>query len=406
MRVLLISHTCQSRTEGQPRARALSRIAGLELRVVVPDRWKHYGRWRGADAIIGRASFTLKIEKVRWPWTGPGQFFLHWYPSLRAEIQDFKPDIIDLWEEPWGLVSAQAACLRGRYSEQTRIVCETEQNIDKRLPPPFEQFRSYTLARTDFAIGRSDEAVAVLRNKGYSGPATSIPNAVDAEVFRPMNKAACRRELSLTGFIVGYVGRLVPEKGIEDLVDAVASCPGDVSLLIAGEGPLREALAQRMAAAGRASQLRFLGAVAPEKLPTLMNAIDVLALPSRTTPRWKEQFGRVLIEANACGTPVIGSNSGAIPQVVGAGGLIVCERSPAELARAIRTFADNPGTCREMGEAGRNRVMSWCTWERVAEQIHEVYSQTLSTPSKSITRRLPKQSHALARCYPLSAGRE
>jgi glycosyltransferase involved in cell wall biosynthesis len=87
-----------------------------------------------------------------------------------------------------------------------------------------------------------------------------------------------------------------------------------------------------------------------------MNALDVLVLPSRTTESWKEQFGRVIIEAHACQTPVIGSSSGAIPDVVGAGGMVVPERDPSALAAAMMQMASSPEQRAEMGRHGRAQV--------------------------------------------------
>jgi glycosyltransferase involved in cell wall biosynthesis len=109
-----------------------------------------------------------------------------------------------------------------------------------------------------------------------------------------------------------------------------------------------------------------------------MNAIDVLALPSRTTASWKEQFGRVLIEANACATPVIGSDSGAIPDVIGQGGLVVPEQNPRALADAIESLAREPERARAMGMAGRAQAEAKYTWGRVAEQMHGIYSRMLA----------------------------
>ena len=125
LRVLLISHTCQSRTEGHPRAERLARLPGVDLRVLVPDRWHHYGRWRQPDA-PAEGAFTLEAGRVAWPWAGPAQSYLHWYPGLAGTLRRFRPDVIDLWEEPWGLVSAQACWLRGRLLPQAKIVSETE----------------------------------------------------------------------------------------------------------------------------------------------------------------------------------------------------------------------------------------------------------------------------------------
>jgi glycosyltransferase involved in cell wall biosynthesis len=376
MRVLLISHTSQSRTEGQPKAHFLGRMPGVELRVLVPGRWKHYGRWRLPDLPLSD-HFQYEPARVRLPWLGPAQFYLHHYPDLARTLREFQPDIIDLWEEPWALVSAQACRLRRRLCPSAKVISETEQNILKRLPPPFEQIRRYTLSQADYAVARNAEAVDVIRAKGYRGPATLVPNGVDVELFRPMDREACRRALDLQGFVVGYVGRLVEEKGLDDLVEALAHCPPEVSLLFVGSGPREAPLRAAAERLGIASRVRILPARPLTDLPPLMNAIDVLALPSRTTARWKEQFGRVLIEANACGTPVIGSRSGAIPDVVGQGGLTVPERHPRALAAAIRQLHGNPSGARRMGQLGRQQVEELYTWERVAERMFYVYLKTL-----------------------------
>jgi glycosyltransferase involved in cell wall biosynthesis len=372
MKVLLISHTCISRTEGQPRAEQLARLPGIELCVLAPDRWFLYGEWISAEP-PSQNEFAYQVERIALPWTGPGQWYLHFYPRLALKLRQFRPDIIDLWEEPYGLVSAHACWLRNKVLPNARIVTETEQNILKTLPPPFENFRKYTLRNTDYAVGRSCEAVDVLRAKGYHGPAEAIPNAVDTDFFRPLDRAACREAIGIDGFVIGYVGRLVEEKGVMDIIDALASCNVSVNAIFVGGGPMREPLEARAKELGLAARVRFLGPRPSEQLPRIINAIDALVLVSRTTSRWKEQFGRVIIEAQACGTPVIGSSSGAIPQVVRRGGVIVPEQNPKALAAAVNAFSECPEKRLEMGILGRQQVKSECTWARVAERMKDIY---------------------------------
>jgi glycosyltransferase involved in cell wall biosynthesis len=110
-----------------------------------------------------------------------------------------------------------------------------------------------------------------------------------------------------------------------------------------------------------------------------MNALDVLVLPSRTTARWKEQFGRVIIEAHACATPVIGSDSGAIPAVIGDAGLVFSEGDARAFADAIQTLKNDPECARRMGATGRAQVEAKYTWARVAEQMHFIYKRVLET---------------------------
>jgi glycosyltransferase involved in cell wall biosynthesis len=377
MRVLLISHTCQSRSEGQPRARELARFDDIELCLLVPQRFNHFGAWREAEP-PEEAAHSFQVQRVRWPWLGPAQNYLHWYPSLPGLLREFQPDVIDLWEETWSLCSAHLCWLANHYLPHARVIAETEQNLLKHLPPPFEYLRSYVLKNADFCIGRSEEAVGALRAKGYSGPALCIPNAVDTELFRPLDRAACRAELKLSGFVAGYIGRLVIEKGVFDLLEAFALCPPEMRLLFAGDGPARQALQARTRELGLESRVLFLSHRPLHELPRVMNALDVLVLPSRTTASWKEQFGRVLIEAHACAVPVIGSDSGAIPDVVGAGGIIFPEGDSKLLATALTSLQHDPEQSRRLGETGRRQVEEKYTWARVAARLHAVYHEVLS----------------------------
>ena len=382
MKVLLISHTCQSRTEGQPKAVCLHRMPGLELRVLVPDRWYHYGAWRRPDP-VDPAEFSLEVGRVRLPWLTGAQFYLHWYPGLAKLLREFRPDIIDLWEEPWGLVSAHACWLRDRLLPGTRIISETEQNVNKRLPPPFEGFRRYVYQHADYVVCRNDEAQGVVRSKGYQGPMEVVPNAVDAELFRPLDRADCRRALPALKrfeFVAGYVGRLVEEKGLLDLVDALELCPPTLGLLLVGSGPLRSRLEQRARELGKEDQVIFETARPLPELPRMMNALDVLVLPSRTTPSWKEQFGRVIIEAYACGVPVLGSSSGAIPDVVGEGGVIFPEGDVRALAGALTALQAEPSRCARLGTNGRALVDKLYTWQSVAGGMMRIYERIMAHP--------------------------
>ena len=395
MRVLLISHTCQSRREGQPKAAHLSRYSDIDLRVLVPDRWHEYNHWRSAQEPLDD-SYRFEVGRVRLPWSGPGQWYLHHYPHLAQTLRDFQPDVIDLWEEPWGLVSAQTVWLRDRIVPHAKIISETEQNVAKILPPPFETFRSYTLRRADYVIGRSEEALKNVRRKGYRGPASVVPNAVDADLFRPLDRHACREMLGLSGFVVGYIGRMVEEKGPSDLMDSLHHCPEDVNLLFVGNGPYRENLEQRAGEAGLSKRVQFLPGRPLEGLPQVMNAVDALALPSRTTARWKEQFGRVIIEAQACETPVIGSRSGAIPDVVGEGGLTFPERDPAGLASAILQLRQDPDRARSIGRIGRQQAEQRYTWAHVAERMRDIYREVLDKPAAA-SKRARRESHLVRR---------
>lgn len=385
MKVLLISHTCQSRTEGQPRAHELARLPEIELTLLVPDRWKRYGSWRRAQTPHDspeNSDFRFVVGRVALPWSGPGQSYLHFYPGLARLLREVRPDVIDLWEEPWSAVSAHACWLRDRICPQARIVGETEQNIEKTLPPPFERFRSFVLQRADFVVGRNAQSLEIVRRKGFAGPMRVVPNAVDTALFRPLERQRCRQELGFSGFVVGYVGRLVEEKGLFDLVAALEHLPDDVRLVFVGTGPLEADLRARVEAKNWRERVQFRGALPLEELPAVMNALDVLALPSRTTASWKEQFGRVLIEAAACRTPVIGSDSGAIPEVIGAGpralGLVFPEGDVPALAHSIERLRAHPQLAKQLGESGFERARAEFSWACIARDMAQIYREVVA----------------------------
>ncbi len=131
-----------------------------------------------------------------------------------------------------------------------------------------------------------------------------------------------------------------------------------------------------------ADQVTFTPAGPPTDVAATMRRLDVLVLPSSTTPVWKEQFGRVLVEAMACRVAVIGSDSGAIPEVVGGAGMIFPEGNAAALCEKLSELIRTPALREQLAEAGYQRVLANYTQERIAEKSTEFYRQLVATPSK------------------------
>jgi glycosyltransferase involved in cell wall biosynthesis len=392
MKVLLVSHTCMTRTVGnligQPKLHCLAAHTDVELTALVPHRMRFYGQWSEAEP-PENAAFRYVVGKARGQ-NVLGQWYLQYYPqALGRLLRATRFDVIDLWHEPWSLVCAQTIWLARRYCPQARILVETEQNIYKRLPPPFRQFEQYSLRHADSMVARNQEAVEVLRRKGYAGPAHVVPNAVDSDLFTPWSpEERLKRRIALgwggtEDFVVGYVGRLVTEKGLMDALEATAQLPAGVRLVFVGNGPLRAELEAQAEARGIKARVHFLGETPPMEMPGVMNALDILILPSRTTPSWKEQFGRVLIEAGACGLAVVGSDSGAIPEVVADAGLIFPEGDAAALATCLNRLRCEPELRARYGQIGRARALSLFSWQCVATQMHSLYQEALGRPGAS-----------------------
>ena len=379
LKVLSIAHSAVSREAGRQRYYPLSRRRDLDVHLVVPARWHQFGRTIHADPPDDPAVQVHVLDSVLTR-GGPMSWYLHFYPQLPGLIRRLRPDVIHLWEEPWSVVAFQARLFRGNAA----LVLEVDQNILKRLPPPFEAVRRNLLRHTDHILSRSPQATEVVRANGYAGPVSAIGYGVDQATFRPAGGAVAARDHGAT-LRLGYVGRLVEEKGLDDALDAIAHARSRVSLAIMGEGPHEAHLRRRVAEMGLADRVSFHRWDRPVGVARFLQGLDALVLLTRTTKTVREQFGRVIIEAQSCGVPVIGSECGAIPSVVGNGGWIVPERAPEYLATLIDALAEDPAARRARGAAARENVRQRFTYDAVAEALASAWTDAAAahrTPAR------------------------
>lgn len=362
IRIVSIAHPAASSEAGFLRYRSLAARTNIDLHLVMPAVWKEFGRTIVAEPPRAEG-FSIHVLPIRLPQAGPMKWYLHFYPALRHLLSEIDPDVIHLWEEPWSVVALQAQLLRRRAA----VVLEVDQNILKRLPPPFETIRGFVLGRTDHILSRSPDATEVVRARGYAGPVTPIGYGVDLATFVPSAEpVSTPRTRPLT---IGYVGRLVEEKGLDDALDAIAQATSPVLLNIMGEGPDEVRLRRRAKALGLGDCVTFRRWGSPQEVAAFLQELDALVLLTRTTKAVREQFGRVIIEAQACGIPVIGSSGGAIPDVVREGGWIVPERDPESLRQLLDRLAADPAMLRARASAARANVLARFTYDAVATAI-------------------------------------
>lgn len=343
--------------------RKLEEIAaqGVELTLVTPSFWRE-----GRTEISLERRYVRGYELVVTPMAFNGRYHLHFYPRLGAILQELRPDLVHVDEEPYNLATLLA--LRAARAVGARRLFFTWQNLYRRLPLPFAlvERQNYRLAHG--AIAGVRDAEIVLRKKGFRPPVWVIPQfGVDPEIFRP---GPAR---DATDFVVGYLGRLVSEKGVDLLIRASSALAPPWRLRVVGEGaekPRLRALAETL---GVGNRVEFVGGLPSDQVPGFLHGLDALALPSRSIPSWREQFGRCLVEAMACGVAVVGSDSGEIPRVVGDGGLIVPENSVGDLAEALRRLQNDPSLRATLGGNGRARVEENFTQRRIAHQTVDVY---------------------------------
>ena len=353
LKVLLISKALVSGPY-QKKLEELALEPDIELRAVAPPYWRT-GRMRQTLRRLHVDGYELRVRRALFN----GRFHVHFFPGLALEIDNFEPDLVHVDEEPYNLATAHAIRLARRAN--ARCVFFAWQNLNRRYFPPFSWFERYSY-RNAAAIAGTEAALDVLSAKGFAGRSAVIPQfGVDPEAFRPSASDQNDRP-----FTVGFVGRLVEAKGLGTLLPAFERLGGRGRLSIAGDGPLagwtrRYAIARRFS-----DRVKLTGHVAPEHIPEFLNSVDVLVLPSIPTPRWVEQFGRSLIEAMACQVPVIGSESGEIPNVIGEAGILVPPGDVDALAAALNDLRDDMPLRQALGKKGRQRVLSYFTHSQIA----------------------------------------
>jgi glycosyltransferase involved in cell wall biosynthesis len=348
----------------------LAKRADVDLTLLVPRSWPEAGTHVSypGERGVAESRAAYRIVSRRTPFTGIHA--LHFHPLLLADMARARPDIVHIEEEPWNLGTLHAACLARLLG--ARVIFFTWENVWRRYPFPLPLFLHVVMRLAHHAIAGNHEAPELLRRRGFRKGIDVLPQyGVDP----PKARAAGTR--SPGSFTVGFAGRLVPQKGLDTLLGAVAGLPGHVRCLVVGEGPYRRIVTAQAEALGLNGRLEITGSVPHEMMQDYLTRMDVLVLPSRTTARWKEQFGRVLVEAMALAVPVIGSNSGEIPAVVGDAGLVFSEGDVDELRDRIRRLMDDGELRTNLARRGSARALAQYTNRAIADATYAIYRRCL-----------------------------
>ncbi len=387
MKLLVVSHPCAAPVNQQLYA-SVRHATGWDVTLVVPSNWKdEYGRIVTAEQW---PAFDGQLVPI--PVRRSGDIILHTYCTSFAKlIRGTDPDVIYVHQEPYAASTAQVYWGNRRAGGRRRprpIGFYSAQNISKRYPPPFRWTESWVMRSSAFSFPISSAVADVCHKKGFTGRSTVLPLAIDPAVYYPQpDRDAVRRELLGDApddtVLLGYLGRLVPEKGLATLMTAVGHLRNlPWRLAIVGAGPMLTQLKQHAVAGGVADRVTFVGFVPHTQAPRYLTAFDALTVPSETQSNWSEQFGRVLLEAMACDTPVVGSDSGEIPMLIrDTGGGVICrERDPIDLAAALRRVIMDPDLRRRLAAVGR---MAVCTRYSMAD-VARMFAETVAATAQAV----------------------
>ncbi len=317
----------------------------------------------------------LKLVPIRARFTSRIHVFQYSGKELRDLILKNPFDAIHAWEEPYVFAGYQIARLAKRSG--ARFCFRSAQSLNKRYPPPFSFFEKTSLTAADRWIAGGSSVFNNLVERGYPADrGRVITLAVDTSMFQPADEStrdSVRLALGLRAPVIGYVGRLVPAKGLPILMQALENLDRSLSwsLLLLGSGEMKTEIEQWAAARGWQDRVKIYLAKHDE-VPKYLSTMDLMVAPSQTMPNWKEQFGRMLIEAFACAVPVIASDSGEIPHVVGDAGLIMPEKDVAAWTKSIELLLRDTELRHRLAVAGLERVPRFSV-RNSAEQFREFY---------------------------------
>jgi L-malate glycosyltransferase len=385
MRILVASHTYIVDLNGD-KLRSLAQLdRSLEVTVVVPRRWQPGGVQNKIIETVGKEEGNFRIVPLA-NFSQNNQALLSFGADLLPLLKTFKPNIIQVEQGSKSLGYAQFITANKVLNLRAKNVFFTWWNIPYTAKFPLSWLEAYNLRNTDGLIAGNQDAVEVLHDRGYRGATSIIPQlGVDEALFSPHPQPELARSLGIAPdeFTIGFVGRFVAEKGILTLIKALSNLIGRWKLLLLGRGDLKEKILTEAKSAGIADRVLLSESVPHAQVPDYINLMNTLVLPSETTYQvktlsavgWKEQFGHVLIEAMACKVPVIGSDSGEIPHVIGDAGLIFPEGDAGVLRNHLQSLMEHPEQARELGDRGYQRVMTRYTNQALAKEQLAFYRQ-------------------------------
>jgi glycosyltransferase involved in cell wall biosynthesis len=376
---------------------ALSEYYDLNITLITPE----FGLEGGGQKVYAEQYEDKQYRHIILSgyFTGKLNFFV--FKNLKSTLQSLNPGIILLEEEYWTQIAAQVTYVTKKFFPHTKLILLSQENIchiwEKEAETLYQKFRyasfhfieKYVLSRLDGLIFQFPEVWQDFENHidnlGFKGKRGILPQlGVDYNRFADnspqLQEIRTELELDDNTFIYGYIGRITPEKGIEDMIHAFENWDKDnTKLIIIGNGDTEyvNQIKQLVSTLKLDDIVIFKNAITFEDIPAYFQLFNISLLLSHTTPIWKDQFGRVLVESMAAGTPVIGSDSGAIPLVIGETGYIVAEKDILSTREALNDAYTNKEKYKLLSKSSQARANTEFSYEAIALKTYTFLQEIL-----------------------------
>ncbi|MDJ0582630.1 hormogonium polysaccharide biosynthesis glycosyltransferase HpsO [Crocosphaera sp.] len=384
MKILVASHTYIVDLNCEKFETLAKLHPDIEVTIIVPKKWKPGGVQNKIIETKPQNKGNFRVVPIS-NFSQNNQGLLTFGSDIIKILNDFRPHIIQVEQGVKSFAYAQLITLNKWLNLQAKNVFFTWWNLPYKSKFPVSYLERYNLSNTDGLVAGNQDAADILRDHGYDQDVVVMPQlGVNEDLFCPQKQPDLSHQLGIKeeDFVIGFVGRFVEEKGVLTLLKAIQSLPEKKwKFLLLGRGELKEKIIQEGQKNGINKQIIIVESVAHDQVAKYINLMNVLVLPSETTYKfktltavgWKEQFGHVLIEAMACKVPVIGSNSGEIPNVIGKAGLIFPEGDDHALQNCLTRLMLNKKLAGELSEKGYKRILNYYTNKALAQKSLSFY---------------------------------
>lgn len=378
--IVVVDHSFVE-TSHRKRWRFLAERHDVDVTLLVPKVW--YSDWLREEIEYRPDHIKENNYEVRpLRTTSKHDWMKYLFISHDTEFRSIDPDLVHVQYAPMALIHHQMLLYKRLWGADTKYTFFTMNALGVPRERLDQRLRWRHLKRgADAALGHYPGCRDSLQEAGFEKPIyLQTSYGVNEDLFAPDEEARAETRAEL-GFedtlVIGFVGRLDTDKGLDDLLEAVPLEGVDWSLLLVGDGDMREETERVIQQNGWEDRVEMTGYVPHEEVPRYMRAMDCYVLGSKTRDYWIDTFPRTIVQAMACEVPVIGSDSGAIPFQVRDAGLIYPEGDVAELRKRLHRLAADADLRAELAERGRTQTVERFGQRALADGFYEIARQVI-----------------------------